>query len=250
MRAREINVPFVYTSVIGFGLFGFALGASIFQNENLGEFHSAASQWRDTISIMVAIFAAFIAFANSIRQNAITIQMNKEEIDRERFAARSTLALTLGEICHYAEECIIFLREIETNSYTEASVPLINANTIESLEQNIRYADDIFRVKIAELASDLQVQSGRLKGSVANLRSIDLHYTDRISDALDIYVQASNLFNYARFEDEKYPTDIGSAFSIMRRHIVRREEVERAILRRHGGGTSSIRTNHRQSATI
>lgn len=229
MKFRDINIPFIYSSIIGFFIFGIVLGAAVFSNENTKIQTNFISEWKEPIGIFIAAITAFIAFSNSIRQNSLTLQLKEQDIERETYAARSTLSLTLGEICSYAEECIIELTKATKGIDIDYKIPKINPEIINSLEVNIRYSAPSIREEISNLTSKIQVQSARIKTALNEDENVDLHYAGHVWDALQIYVMASNLFDYSRFEKRKKGTDMASAYSIMRRHIIQQDDVCKMI---------------------
>lgn len=215
--------------------FGIALGAAIGGNPRSG-FFGFIKEWSTLLGSAVAVFAAWIALANSMRQISTTIEIKQGELYRENQAARAALNLALSNICDYAENSIIYIESRRHGNDTSLQAPKFDENLIQILERNIRYSTDSHVNILAKLTSDIQVQIARFKHHVREDDfDNEIHADEAIYDALELYMQASNIFNYARFHEKStHVITLHSALRHNRRFIRNPDKIMNIIIRRIG----------------
>jgi hypothetical protein len=154
------------------------------------------------------------------RQIDHAASLHKEQVESKRDAARVALPLTLSLICDYATTCARashdLLPHCKNNKLPRGlslpEYPEIPQGAVDALRQMVEFIEPEFRPVFAKLASTMQVQRARLRGTARDYaggfglsRETIL---SNIVDALEVYARASAIFGYARFEPDEKPRDI------------------------------------------
>jgi hypothetical protein len=235
MRMREINVPFIIFSIAGFFFMGAALSGAVFRNPNLDLAGAISESATEISGILIAAIAAFIAFFNSIRQGSISIQMKKDELEREQYAARAILVLALSEICDYSRNCLSYLTShLDLDGEASSNAPRLSDNVISAIRDNIKFSEENNRASLIEISEKIQLQIARMPNSGDEFRNLDLHYCDYVHDILLLYVASSNLFNYARINSANHVMTVESAYRVNRQFISGDPDVIAGLSRRYG----------------
>lgn len=200
--------------------------------------------WVDTT--LVTGVAAVLAAAFSIRE--VRKQIRSTEIaaekqidhasrlhaeirDSKRDAARSSLPLALSSICEYSEICTRQLAGILPHvregrvprSFKYPDFPRLPDNAISAIKETIEFIDEADRKTFARLISRIQVQHSRIRGLPDESRATSgvsrVNLDAYIIDSAIVYAQASELFDFARYDTDVVPDQIsdealGSAFSV------------------------------------
>lgn len=200
--------------------------------------------WVDTT--LVTGVAAVLAAAFSIRE--VRKQIRSTEIaaekqidhasrlhaeirDSKRDAARSSLPLALSSICEYSEICTRQLAailphvqgDVVPRSFEYPDFPRLPDNAISAIKETIEFIEQSDRKTFARLISRIQVQHSRIRGLPDESRATRgvsrLNLETYIIDSAIVYAQASELFDFARYDTDVVPDDIsdatlGSAFSV------------------------------------
>ena len=150
----------------------------------------------------LTIVAAVIAYY------AVRWQVGREE-HREAVAARAILPLALSSIVSYLEQTLkeIERYHIEKIGYDagtgepNAKQPILKFPTwpvgaVESIQEALRWAESEAVKPLAILLNKIQVYRARFDRSQGS--TVDL--AQHVEDALDLFIRAEDLFDYARSE--------------------------------------------------
>ena len=220
-------------SILGFLSFGIALGVALGGNDNIG-LYEFIHKWKELFGPLIAIIAVWAAIYNSTNQINTTFTLKKEEFDRENKASRAVLNFALSKICRYAELYISFLDNLANDR--PGAPPEIDDSILDSIFNCIRFGTKEETLAMATLLSELQVHKARTSAIIDHNEEInDLWIEGMIIRALNIYTDASNLFNYSRFHDDEHGfMSVYSAFRINRRRFTKPVEIQAILERRLG----------------
>lgn len=200
--------------------------------------------WIDTTLVTGA--AAVAAAALSIREVRKQIRSSEiatqKQIDHasmlhehvrnsKRDAARSSLPLALSSICEYSEICTRMLAGMLSHMQSDRvprtfefpEFPRLPENAISAIKETIEFIEESDRKTFARLISRIQIQHSRIRGlpheSRATIGVSRVNLEAYIIDSAIVYAQASELFDFARYETDVVPDQIsdetlGSAFSV------------------------------------
>jgi hypothetical protein len=139
------------------------------------------------------------------RQAARVAEQAAQVAEREEFASKAMLPLSLRTISKYAHDCITLLSPL-TEPPQAVFAPGIQApnlpnTSINILQECARYADKRTAVQIATLIGKFQVKQARLNTLLsrrAGERLDENEGASSIIDAADVYARTAELFDYAR----------------------------------------------------
>lgn len=173
-------------------------------------------EWQSLIGASFAIIAAAIGASVVVHQTRTTERLQRE-LRRGRFLAeRAQLPLALNEVAKYAKCAAKALDEIygqrTGNTIPTAAVipafPMLPTTGIERFAKVIETADcDQVRTQLALLLQRLQVQSARMLGLIDQIPDPThlvhiINIESYIIDAAEVYARVSDLYDYAREEND------------------------------------------------
>ena len=220
-----------YASLVGYGYFWSVIWLK---------------DWQSVVNGLLATIAAggtIWAIGVQVRQSD---DHKSEELKRKNLARRIAASQPLSNIMQYQENIIlelgVFLSAVpELNSWnSKLQAPNVDDKDIRSLIDCLETATGNATLDIAELITDLQIQTARLFALRESSNSTTIISRQNIIsyavDALTIYARSSRLFRYVRLQDQSYRknslTDAvaqSCSILIMRANIS--EEVERRFAR-------------------
>lgn len=170
-------------------------------------------KWQTLVAGLLALLGAIATVAIINKQISQVDKLAAAARYRELLAARCMLPVTLSRICEYATQCVEVLKPFYVADEDAELVrgafdaPPIPRDDLSSLQACIRHGDTELQNAIADLLSEIQVQSARLRGFSSAMREGGqlMHgheVIEFVSDSLEIYARASNLFDYARRRNE------------------------------------------------
>lgn len=169
------------------------------------DFLSWFTQWKDVITIIVALCAILVVVA----QIGQASRYEGKRIRREQVAARATLPLTLAALSDYGHEMITALLPLEAwlerRSEGEPPTfvgPRLPPETVASVEKMIAaYPDEHVAKALASLMSEVQILQTRSRDygkSSESIRSWSIAMKDNIVMAADVIARCQDLFDFAR----------------------------------------------------
>ncbi|MGF0524571.1 hypothetical protein ACQEDT_23985 [Agrobacterium pusense] len=216
---------------VGFlvGLLLFAVGREIaFDERSWTQMLSDALRavgglgWVDTTLVtgLAAVAAAYV----SVRAVRDQIEQERSLEDERRLAklqaARSVLSLSLSNLCDYSTTCAQLNHDLLLQCGKDRlprdivlpAYPVVPDTPVAVLKEMVELSDHTAGMVFAKLASKLQVQSARLRGTARDKAggqspsksTLESH----LIDALEVYARCSCLFDYARFEAELVPEEL------------------------------------------
>ncbi len=218
-------------AAVGFlvGLLLFAVGREIALDERswpvmIGDAMSKVGRlgWIDTTLVtgLAAVAAAYV----SVRAVRDQIEQERSLEDERRLAklqaARSVLSLSLSNLCDYSTTCAQLNHDLLLQCGRDRlprdivlpAYPVVPDTPVAVLKEMVELSDHTAGMVFAKLASKLQVQSARLRGTARDKAggqspsksTLESH----LIDALEVYARCSCLFDYARFEAEMVPEEL------------------------------------------
>ena len=214
-------------------LLGFVLAISLaltleYLTPNVGSQLSFVERFQTLITGLIAVGIGLLtvrhmgAQTDAIRDQVEEGRRQHEFLLAQRFrAARSALPQELSELCSYAEWCARYLkdnfmvegvdpRRFENELQVGALKPTMPTSVsplFRELISNTTRADLI--LKLEHILRETQVLSARLDGLFDEDRGRDRRqksWVEQIAlDAIELYAQASSLFDFARFDSDEVP---------------------------------------------
>jgi hypothetical protein len=187
----------------------------------VGLFASRVQDWKDPISAAVTILAAALGGLFIWQQIRASERQEKRRRDKRFLAARAAMPLTLSHVTTYSSACAKQLGIIYETRNDVVVFPVPGLETfphfpneaVTDFRAFIEFGPGIVGGEIATLLQKIQVQRARLdridEWNAEGKDNITLvEFEQYVLDAIELYVRAANLFEYARFEaDTPKPTD-------------------------------------------
>ncbi len=185
------------------------------------------TNWEDWVyqhetltSGLLALIAAFFTVRFLCLQIKQSDRHNKDRRSRKFESARAVLPLALSRLVDYANHALDFSligkgRFDKPEGY-EKAFPQLPDDVVPVFREVIEYADDEkVGHTLRELISEIQVHHARMTSLPRKQVTIEaggrerinltISYEKAIFDAAHLFLHASTLFDYARFETDKLP---------------------------------------------
>lgn len=190
---------------------------------------SFAGWLKDHQTLVTGLFAVVAAFWTIERMNAGMKQatdLERKRRDHELNGARAVLPIALSAITGYAQRSADLLKTIldestafahDVNIPADFKAPELSDEAVPVLRDVIRYGGPAESTLIADLLSHYQVQNVRLRSIPDDSRRGRLskhNVLQYVFDAAELYMRASDLFNFARRRAEIGPVPPVDAASI------------------------------------
>ena len=188
------------------------------------------------VAATFALGAAVIAWRNVQLQIGNQRSLEDDRRARSGLAARVSLPLALSAISGYAKDCAMSLTSLrkrpEQDGLITVSIakipklPNFDQSIIPTLTKCIEFAEPNPRDALADLIATMQVQRSQLEDATSRWKrgtgeaKIVVHELEGyILDSAEVYARATELFDYARREDDEVQAgvtfaDIVNAFLI------------------------------------
>jgi len=201
-------------------------------------------RWVDTTLVtgVAAVTAAALSIREIRRQVSAaaedtqkqidhSLSLQKQQTDAKRDAARVALPLALSSICEYAEistrELLHLLRAFKITSlppkHPLPDFPRLPDDAIATLKETVEFVEYRDRLAFAHLLRQIQILNSRTRGLPEEARVrrglARTNIEDYINDGILVYAQASDLFDFARYETDTTPIalseqSLGAAFAV------------------------------------
>lgn len=179
------------------------------KKDSTGCLEFVLNRYQTLISALIALLGALLTIRYLRKQIQHSDDQEKKRVERQNYAARSSLPVALSQIYSYGEECLKLLAQAKyrmTDSapysiYGALTAPEIATFPLSTLDRNIEFADNPAKERMADLIACVQVQRSRIEGVLSSPTHISL-----ASSTVDIYEILSvidSLFPYSRRETDE-----------------------------------------------
>lgn len=179
-------------------------------------------KFQTLVAGVIAIVAAFIGGHFINKQINSSFEIERERRSRKFRSIRSTIPITLNEICDYNHAVNEFL----LNSYFQVKdnrlppdanimeIPKFPYSIIKALQEIIEFGDDTISSHIFQIIRKAQIQDARL----SKFKKIGDDYSEMILgynilvymvENAKMYAIAVSMFDYARYRSESVNKEIG-----------------------------------------
>jgi hypothetical protein len=171
--------------------------------------------WAAWVQAAGSILAVAAAASIAVYQQYENQRSLREQLNRKNLAARALLPAALAELMEYINECLDCLAHLKESGVATTDElgqgflpPELPKSVLPAIRDCVEFADEGPRERLADLATQLQIQASRLSLSKSPRSNMIIH-GDAIAglfvDALDTHARASMLFNYSRRSSEIDP---------------------------------------------
>jgi hypothetical protein len=161
--------------------------------------------WQTLLTGVLALIGAAWTVMGIRAQIHQTQEIAKDEREREEFAARAVLSLALSQLINYAQGCLHFIKDKQTDTISgDEDLPTLEEGVVPSLQDCARYTNKDIASKIWTLLSNLQVQQSRFRDLADSRTGRSLSENEVLTNSLDaanLYAKTAELFHYARDEE-------------------------------------------------
>ncbi len=175
-------------------------------------------KWADPVGSLLAVGAALAGGSFILMQTNASKRQAERDRAQKFLAARATMSLTLSHVTSYAKNCARKLEEIyatRSGAILEkvpslGPFPQFPAQAITEFRTLVEYGPVDIGEAVATLLLQIQTQRARLDsvqewndGTGHDPCLIAAELEQYIIDAVEVYMRAGHLFDYARFERDR-----------------------------------------------